>query len=123
MFFSFVMQIVAFDIVPTDDFYNDELGEVESDPINENFAEIGFEGGLFLYNLGSMILTFLIYPLFIVITWLLGKCKRIKKVHKWAEDTKKGLFWSEPIVTITEAYSVLAMCTFINLNLGPNFYG
>lgn len=44
-------------------------------PINSIFKQLGFGSTVFVYNIGTMIVPFIIYPLLVLITWLLSKTK------------------------------------------------
>jgi hypothetical protein len=73
---------------------------VETDPINSNFEEIGFESSLFLYNLGSMVLAFIAFPIMSVLALVMKYCCFRKSwMHKWGDKTLDELFWSNPILT------------------------
>ena len=165
IFFNFIMQIASFDIIPTDLFYNDVLGWSPNDPINQNFEDEGFGSTLFIYNIGSMIIAILLYPVLVTVYLILRCCCTEKKgKERWYEKTKerlhislaqpvvskigfilmwislypiylflscccsnrgawketlkeklrKKLFWTHPIVTMTESFTVVSMCVLLN---------
>jgi hypothetical protein len=119
IFFNFMMQIASFDIIPTDLFYDDVLGWTPTDPIHQNFADVGFSSTLFIYNIGSMILTISTFPIlvlvYLILKFVCGKSQKKNCGTKTRDKLRKCLFWGHPIVTLTEAFTVVCMCTFINL--------
>ena len=119
IFFGFLMQIASFDIIPMEKFYSDVLYWTTTDPINDNFNSVGFGTTLFIYNIGSMIIFICTYPVLVLLYLLLRYCCENNKKKscrlKTKEKLRKCLFWGQPIVTITEGFGVISMCTFINL--------
>jgi hypothetical protein len=77
---------------------------------------IGLETTLFIYNIGSMLLIILLYPVLATISFLdsLIRCK--KRRSKYSQKLNRFVFWNQPIVTMQEAYSTLTMSCLINLN-------
>ena len=67
IFFGLLMQIASFDIIPTDIFFNEVLSWVSTDPVNNNFNSVGFGSTLFIYNIGSMIILYCAYPVFVLV--------------------------------------------------------
>jgi len=86
---------------------------------------IGFSSRLFLYNLGSMIVIFLIYPLLVIFNSITQKLVCCKICKNFKKKANVFLFWSKPIMTMMESYNMLALCTLINstdINFnGPRF--
>lgn len=72
IFFGFMMKIAEFDIIPMEKIY-DSIGlsrhsdEDNYEPLYPNFEMIGLETTLFIYNVGSMILVILLYPVLVLI--------------------------------------------------------
>jgi len=63
MFFSFLLQVVAFDVIPTDGPYDAIFGFEESNPVTTNFGLMGYESVYCIRNLGSAFLMFLLAAL------------------------------------------------------------
>jgi hypothetical protein len=61
-FFSFLMEIAAFDIIPTDDAFAYIFDAEPPDPLNDNFGQVGFETTYFFFNLGSLTLALFSLP-------------------------------------------------------------
>ena len=74
-FFSFLMTIASFDIIPTDDLYASMFKLPESEPINQNFEIIGYESIYFVMNLGSLFIFMSMIPIAAIIALILGICK------------------------------------------------
>jgi hypothetical protein len=113
------MQIASFDYFPSDLVYTDFYPE-KPDPINENFNSSGFSTTLILYNLGSLMLAILSFPVLIVYMWTTKHCiknvknKKCKKYFAKKQKTlRQTLFWGQPLLTYMEAYAVLSMATLI----------
>jgi hypothetical protein len=58
--------MAAFDILPMDDIY-EGLGFTKTDPVNENLDALGYGTTLFLFNVGSLILAIISYPVMLII--------------------------------------------------------
>lgn len=69
------MQIAAFDIVPTDMIYEDFFGFHKPEPLNDNLEAEGYETTYFIYNVGSIIIPILVFPLLIIVFILLKCCR------------------------------------------------
>jgi hypothetical protein len=82
IFFGFVMQLAAFNLLPTDLFYNTYFGEMkqaETGPINDNFKADGFGSHYFIYNMGTLMVVILSMPLLVCASYIL---KMLKHKHK-----------------------------------------
>jgi len=99
----------------------DQIFDEVPDSVNSNLENEGFGTTLILYNLGSMIIAILSFPVLAIYSSILRLfipvCKgTIKKsCKKKRESLEETLYWTQPIVTYTESYAVLSMCTLINL--------
>ena len=83
--YGYLLQIVAFDVVPTDDFYDKYLELPAPVAMTESFQSLGYESKYFLRNAGSISLYFAVYPISLLVTVIFGKCrcKLAKKIHRW----------------------------------------
>jgi hypothetical protein len=108
------MKIAAFDIIDTEKYLNAILKLNSTDPLNENFDKLGFNSMRFLNNLGSMLLGFIIYFLLIVLLYILGPFMRFSvKLAEFYCSLRESLFYETIVSMITESYSILAVCCFI----------
>ena len=123
-FFKFVMEIAAFDLIPTELLFEKAFGWVDtSDSVNVNFEAEGFGSHLFLFNIGSILI--------ILILWIPALCLHIfckcfiqffccgdqeKCLRDRRQKLKDFVFWTHPIITLYESYVIICLCTFINMN-------
>lgn len=108
------MKIAAFDIIDTEKYLNAILRLNSTDPLNDNFNKLGFNSMRFLNNLGSMLLGFIVYFLLIVLLYLLDPfVSRFKRVANFYCSLRESLFYETIVSMITESYSILAVCCFI----------
>jgi hypothetical protein len=72
MFYGFMMEIAAFDMVSTGDFYDKYLLDLPiTEPLNDNFDALGFSNMYFLYNSGSIMISILAVPLLAIVVVIL----------------------------------------------------
>ena len=73
LFFGVLMNIASFDLLPTDKFYDAyfDLKEEDDGAVDDNFESIGYGSTLFLYNMGTLMLSLMIIPILIGISLLL----------------------------------------------------
>lgn len=119
MFFGYLMQIAAFDMLPVDYLY-DLYIEDTPDPLNNNFEAEGYETTYIIYNLGSLIIAVVSWPILTILYCILSCCApwqpgNIRKTcTKRKEKLRKTLFFAQPLITYTESYSVMCICALIS---------
>jgi hypothetical protein len=102
MFFGFIMTIASFDLLPTDSFYNEYFsGMAPTTAINVNFQAIGFSSMYFSYNIGSLILSFLAFPVLAFTALLLKPLRKFKCCNWIYLQITNRIFWNSTITTIT----------------------
>lgn len=109
------MQIAAFDILPTDDFYADYTDIGESDPINDNFDSVGFSSLYLLLNLGSMAVAIACLPLVALFIIIIKPFRGFNRVTRLHNKLKKYMTFGHPITVFYETYTVMAVCSLINI--------
>ena len=112
------MNIASFDLLPTDMFYDryTNLKDYDDGPLNLNFESLGYSSVYFLYNMGTLILTFLAVPILIVVSLCLKAIsKNFKKLGRLHAKLSNFLYWNYIIQVLVESYSVMCMCVLINL--------
>ena len=73
MFFGTLLQVAAFDFIPTDDFFTSLFDiDIENASISENFEHLGYETRQFLYNAGSLSLVIFLFLPCVLIVYLVG---------------------------------------------------
>ena len=116
LFFETIFQIAAFQIYDIGDHINDMLSLEPTDPFNQNFENIGLESMYVLNNMGTMVLFYVAYPLFMLFEWVCKKCREsclcCLRLHR---KVKRALYYSALLTGMFESYSLLAVCCFIAL--------
>ena len=109
------MTIAAFDIIPTDDLFNDLFNVVKRplDPLNENFETVGFETIYFVHNLGSLAIFMSICPLLMIINLFFKMFKKSRAMTKASIKIETHVYWNATIRIFLEAYTIIAVCAMI----------
>ena len=122
--FGTILQIAAFDMVPTDEAYSDMLSELERgseylDLVQQKMIYLGFETTWILPNLGSLLFFAGLFPLMLLLLACLtglAKClpssKRIRSTRLKLRDT---MFWHWPITYLRDSFVVIMICCWYNL--------
>ena len=122
VFYNFVMQVTAFEILPMDLLYESGFGWESTEIDRPNFDDEGFGSTLFLFNAGSMIIYVLLWPVLIV-ALLFAKgcvpCFSPQRIKRW----RNQLFWQMILVSIYEGYFVLCICMLVNKYYDEYFTG
>ena len=74
MFFNQIFKIAAFEIIEIGPYINRALKLNETEALNANFDALGFNSMFFLDNLNSLLLSFLVYFLSILVQVILDCC-------------------------------------------------
>ena len=115
MFYGFIMTIAAFDILPTETFYNNYFPDMApTQAINSNFEAIGFSSMYFNYNIGSMIISYLAFLVLAVFATILKLLRKFKGCNWLYHQITKRIFWNTTIKTIMETYTIVVMCVCIS---------
>ena len=120
--FNVMFQIAAFDMIPTDDYYEEMLEKLGSsaihDYLHEKMEVLGFDTNWLLPNLGSAILFFGLYPCmvayYLALKCLSEKCK-VKSCRRRRIAMRGVVFWNWPISFFRDSYVVIAICTIYNI--------
>lgn len=119
IFFGFLMQIASFDLLPVEHIYDFWI-EDKPDSLNSNFEAEGYETTYIIYNMGSMIIAVVSFPILVVWYFILSCCApwqpgniRVKCMSR-KKKLKETLFFAQPLVTYTESYAVLCICALIS---------
>jgi len=114
VFFGYLLQIVAFDMVPTDDPYDAIFGFETSKPVSLNFELIGYESVYFIRNMGSMFLLILLTT-FVVILYAATSCSKNVKVYKYRQMVKEKLFFNGIFAFLEDTYIIICVSFALNL--------
>ncbi len=123
-FFKLIMNLAAFNILPTQTFYDTYLPPPPTDgPLNDNFNSLGLGSMYFLKNLGSMIIGLVSLPVLFTIVIVLKYLKNCnKKMHRIYEKLNGVIFWGQPITLLNETFWMVCLCTFVNSKIVSNKY-
>ena len=80
-----------------------------------NFEALGYENSLFLLNMGSLILVYLLFPM-ISVTLFLMKFSNNSTIRSTATDAINRIFFNSILRFFEETYLVTSVCCFINLS-------
>jgi hypothetical protein len=114
MFFTFVLKIAEFDVLPMEELYG-TMTEQEEDPLYSNFLLLDLETKLFLFNIGSLIVLFALWPLLALLHCPIVTLVKCKSCKKRVDTFSRVVFWQKPIIVLTEAYTILCISVLVNL--------
>ena len=109
--------MITFDIVPTDDIYQQIFG-IEEGGLTEQFEATGYEYTMIIGNMGSMYLIMLAIPAFAILVKFIVCCfpyVKICNLDKKLNGVLKGIFWNDVINYLDQGYMVLSLMAMINL--------
>jgi len=115
IFYGYIMQVMALDLIDCDDFFDRVLQLKENEPISYNFEKIGYESVYSIRNFGSLGFAFVIAPVVIILANLIGLCS-CETPQKIKHRVNKEYFWNGTIGFINENFILITICWMINLN-------
>ncbi len=115
-FFNLLFQIESVDVIPWGDYYDDIFEMEHTEPMSVNLDALGYNNLYFIYNLGSSILPIALLPVYLVLWFLLSRCKSIKGFNYLSKKLEKWLFWNGTITTINESFSAVILSAFISIS-------
>ena len=84
-------------------------------PLNSNFSAVGFNSMYFVYNIGSMIISYIAFPILSLIVACLKPCyKKSKCLTSVYNKIRQQIYWNSTIKVLTETYVIVVMCVLIN---------
>jgi len=123
VFFSYLLEVIAFDFIDTGDALDWVFGLDPSQAVNASLETLGFESKYFLQNIGTVLIFFVIYALLIASS----KAFRLSPwdcMRDCGESLKKYLCYSPLVTLIMESYFVLAVSCMVSLtNLSWGSFG
>jgi hypothetical protein len=109
LLYNQLIQIITFDLLPTDDFYPLIFAFPEATNLNVPFADFDF-GRFFIMNMGSLfiviIVTLLQFPIYYI-----AKAVGCKKVQNYYAESQ---FWTTPLDVIMGSYIEIVFACCIN---------
>ena len=117
-FFRVIAKIAAFQIIDMNDFFHKMLDISPTEPYGKNFEELGFESQYILNCMSIMVFFYVLYPVSILINWILGKyCKFNFCCIKFQKSYRQAIYFSILITVLFESYAIMAMSSFIGLQI------
>ena len=115
MFFKQINKVASFDIINIEPFINKALNLNKTEPMNENFAAIGFNSMYFMNNMGSLIIGFLIYFVGLIVMFILQRFLNRKLwINRYFRKLKKMLLYDTIVAMMIESYSLICVCCLIS---------
>ena len=101
---------------------NDDINDIfdvpDTEPVSDNFDELGFESKYMLSNMGTMIIFYLIYPVLILAHWMVRKlCLANLCCEKFERSFKHSIYYRWIITVIFESYAIVAISCLIGLQV------
>lgn len=118
-FFGAIAQIATFEIYDLNDHINDILDVPDTEPVSDNFEELGFESKYMLNNMGTMLIFYLIYPVFMLAHWMTKRklCRTQLCCKKFEESLKHFIYFKLIITVIFESFAIVAISCLIGLQV------
>lgn len=117
MIFNALMEIAAFDAIPTEQIYDELVGVDFGEAITANFETVGLESSYIINNLGSLGLVIMLYPLLYLLYYVSAYCRCCKFVRKRRKSLHRNLFWGALFRLVIESYLIGLLCCAINYRL------
>lgn len=125
IFCDLLLEVASFDIIPLEEINASVWGEVDSysqdaeegDSLMAKIESLGYDGTWLLLNIGSTLIYFGLHTICLVTLVLASSIKHkcCHCLHKRQSSIQGMLFWTWPIQFVNDAYSVLALCTCLNV--------
>ena len=75
----------------------------------------------FLVNIGSMAIAIFSLPVMFILLVLLKPFTRFERVNKWHNRLHRYLIYNHCITVVFESYTILAICSAINIKYVRSF--
>ena len=111
VFFAVLMQIIAFNVVDTTEFYNEKLALDQVDSLSSQFDNLGYSSLYSLQNFGSLIFIAVGSYIFMVVLWFLLPRKYFQRLRA---RIHRFMFFNGLIVFLDENYILISVCGCIN---------
>lgn len=127
-FFEYLLRVAAKEMVDTEGISEAVWSEdsrlfeprkdADDDVRVQNFEKLGLNGIYFLVNTASALVVFAFNAIGLLLLCALvhfSKCRRCKFVYTHRQSLYGRVFWNLPLEAINESYSLLAICSILNL--------
>jgi len=116
--YSYLLNIAAFDVLPTDDIFDWFFEFKSSEPVTEKFGALGYETKYFVKNMGTVFIVGVIFVILLVLTLflhVLNKIVNISVTEKVANWMYRMVCWNPILRLLIESYIFIALSCCINL--------
>ena len=117
IFFSYLLDICAFSLFPTDEIYTFLFSLPEQAAVTLNFDQVGYGTNFYTLNVGDLFVVALSFPFNVILANFLLKINSIK-FKKKAKALIEPVYWSGPLALIEETF----LLTCISALMGVFFY-
>ena len=124
MVFGYIFQIANFDLLPTSEIWHYFFPDIpQTNVINSKLESVGYSNEYLIFNLGTILFSFVAYllmiPCYFLIKFMKNKIPSLQRTFIWFHELT---FWNYPITLITESFASIAMCVMINfLNVSQHY--
>jgi len=128
MVISFIVEIATFDVLDTDDIYEDTFNmTIDEEPYTESFGDLGYETNNIILNMGTVFIIFVINVAAFMTIGLLSLLKRCcckARFERWYTKLHDAFIWNGVIRFVMEGYLEFAIICFLNfLHMYTNTFG
>ena len=92
----------------------EKLDLPQTEPLTLNFEALGYENAIFLLNMGSLIIVYLVFPPYVITLCILSRFKNAKISGK-ANELLDQIFFNSVLSFLEETYLITTVCCFINI--------
>mmetsp|Transcript_23308 Transcript_23308/g.22916 ORF Transcript_23308/g.22916 Transcript_23308/m.22916 type:complete len:400 (+) Transcript_23308:2791-3990(+) len=118
LMYSILINFVQLDIIPTEGLYGSVFAFDDSEPLNSNFYDMGYESLNIITNLGSNFLFLAIILVLYLVHCLLKACRNLSKGNKLVyEFSSKHLFYSLILRFLLENYLTYSICALLHIKM------
>jgi len=117
-FYSYLLNIAAFDVFPTDDIFDWFFIFKPSEPVTARFGALGYETKYFVKNMGTAFIIGVVFAILLILTlflYVLNKIVNISVTEKVANWVYRMVCWNPILRFLIESYIFFAISCFINL--------
>ena len=113
-----VVNVVTFDIIPTDLFFPFFFGDHEGESFNLQFQSTGYESAYLIENMGTL---WLISHVFGLLFFMMGGMYYVRRISDrgqiWYSRLTRTLMWNPILLFLLEGYLELSVCSSAQIAL------
>ena len=114
VFYGYIFQVMSFDPIDCDDFFDQNLQLKHTEPLSYNFDKIGYGSLYSIRNFGSLGFVFLVAPAIITVANLVGLCN-FESCKKLRAYVNKALFWNGILGFLCENFMLMCISWMLNV--------